>query len=390
MRRIAIFLACVTAASHAAAFSDPFITPEMDKYLVKGVDGIYNMQWDQAEADALKAIELNPEHPNGYMGLAGILWTKYVYGTDQTDQTLLKPFDEAIKKTERVAEAWLKKHPKDPMGLMTLGSAYGIDSRLMVIRHQWLGAYWVGRKAVNITREAVKQNPELWDGYLGLGMYDYYTDVYPRFIGVLAKVVLRGNRLRGIETLNLVAEKGHYSQNNAKILLVEISLEDKWGARDTKRAVELVRELRAKYPMSAMMHSSELVALEEDGRHEDVVKGAQEYLARVKKGTYAPIEEAKGEVCLATALWQLKRYDEARAAFRAAEGVPYMGRMSRWAVWAHVRHGNMEDMLGKRADAVRLYQIAAAQPDTWDFKRLAKAGLSKPFAGPVGPIDPTD
>ena len=96
-------------------------------------------------------------------------------------------------------------------------------------------------------------------------------------------------------------------------------------------------------------------------------------------------------MCLATGLWALKRYDEAREAFRRAQAVPYAGRPSRWAVWALVRQGNMEDSLGRRAEAVRLYQLAAAQPDTWDFKRFAKAGLSKPFSQPLpGPIDPTD
>lgn len=387
--RALVFLAASLLAPPVARAADHYITPELDSYLMQGIDGIYNMDFDRAEAAARKAVALNPEHPNAYMGLAGILWTRYVYGTDQTDQALLVPFDRAIKKTIEVANAWLKKHPKDPMGLMTLGAAYGIDSRLMVIRREWLSAYWTGRKAVQITRDAVKQNPELWDAYLGLGMYDYYTDVYPRFIGVLAKIVLRGNRLRGIETLRMVAEKGHYSQNNAKILLVEIYTEDAWGAKNPEKAVEIMRELRAKYPDSAMMHSAEFVALYEAGRYDEVAKSAQEYIARVKSGKYNSIELGKGYVALATALWAQRKHDLAFAAFKQAEAVQYAGKMSRWAVWAHIRAGNMEDAQGRRADAVADYKLAAAQPDLWGFKALAKAGLSKPFKSVFpGPIPP--
>jgi tetratricopeptide (TPR) repeat protein len=387
VRSPALFL--LLAALPAAAFQDPHITPEMDKHLLAGIDGIYNMRFDEAEAAARKAIELNPEHPNAYMGLAGILWTKYVYGTDQTDQSLIKPFDEAIEKTIAVSKAWLKKHPKEPMGLMTLGAAYGVSSRLMVIRHQWLSAYWTGRKAVNITKDAVKANPELWDAYLGLGMYDYYTDVYPRFIGVLAKIVLRGNRLRGIETLKMVAEKGHYSKNNAMILLVEIYTEDQWGAKDPEKALEIIKVLRAKYPNSAMMHSAYFVCLYQGGRYEEAAKSAEDYVARAKAGKYNAIELGKGYVALGTALWALKQHDAAREAFAKAQEVQYQGKMSRWAVWAHIREGNLQDALGKREEAVKHYKIAVGQPDLWGFKAQAKNWISAPFRSIFpGPIPP--
>src|SRR5579883_3418802 len=255
-----------------------YITAEMDRWLMQGIDDIYRMRFEEAASDARAAMALNPEHPNPYLGLAGILWTRYVYETDQGDDSLIAEFARKTQETIDVGQRWVKAHPEDAQGLMTLGAAYGLSSRLDIIRHQWVKGYLEGRKSVQITRQAVKANPECWDCYLGVGMYDYYTDVYPRFIGVLAKLVLRGDRVRGIKTLEMVAEKGHYSKINAMALLVEIYTEDQWGARDPERALSLIRQLRALYPDSAMLHSAELVALYDAGRWPETVKDSEEYL----------------------------------------------------------------------------------------------------------------
>lgn len=380
----ALFLALLLPASASAK-----LPPDMDQYLLEGINAIYRMQFDKAAELSNKAMAIIPGHPYPYFGLAGIAWTQYVYGTDQSDQTLLKPFDAKIQDVIKIANKWIKTHPQDPEALMVMGAAYGISSRLMVIRHEWLSAYFEGRRALAATRASIKADPNFYDAYLGIGMYDYYSDLYPNFVGVLAKIMLRGNRLRGIETLKMVAEKGHFSQDNAKILLVEIYTEDPFGARDPEKAVAIMKELRAKFPESAMMHSAQLVALYESKRYDEVVTGARDYLARGQRGFYTPIESGKGNVALGCGLWALGRKPEALDAFRAAEGVLYNGKPSRWAVWAHIRAGELEDSMGMRKEAVADYKAAIAEPDLWEMRKIAKAYLSKPFsADHPGPIPP--
>ncbi|MBI3551697.1 MAG: tetratricopeptide repeat protein [Elusimicrobia bacterium] len=365
------------------------ISPEMDHWLMKGIDDIYRMRFDDAEADARKVIALNPAHPHGYMGLAGVAWTRYVYESDQSDPSLLVPFEKASNEAIAVAQRWLKAHPKDGEAYFCMGAADGIASRLAIIRHEWVKGYWRGRDAIKTTRQAVKVDPHLWDAYLGLGMYDYYSEVLSRSIGVLARIVIRGDRLKGIQTLEMVAAKGHYSANNAKILLVEIYTEDPYGAKDPAHAVEIMKDLRAQYPDSAMMHSAQLVAMHEAHLYPRVVDGARDYIARVKSGKYNSIEGGKGWVALGCGLWNLGRKDEALAAFREAQKVKYKGGLSRWAAWAFVRAANLEDVMGRREDAKRDYKFVLSLPDTWGFYALAKAGASRPYAKPgSGPIPP--
>lgn len=375
-----MFLAYLALLASLAAASSRWVPPELDQLLLEGVDDVYRMKFDGAEENARKAIAVNPEHPNAYMGLAAVVWTRYVYETDQGDDRLIDEFDRRTAKAVEVAQRWLKKHPDDAQAMMTLGAAYGLSSRLQLIRQRWIAGYLKGKKALSLTKAALKVDPELWDAYLGLGMYDYYSDLYPRFIGVLAKIVLRGNRQRGIESLRIVAEKGHYSRNNAKILLVEIYTEDPYGAQDPEGAVAIMKELRDQFPQSAMMHSAQLVALFTARRYDQVVDGAREYLKLVAVGRYNAIEQGKGAVILGCGLWALKRHDEALAAFRQAQKVPYGGRMSRWAVWATIKAGNLEDAMGRRADALKDYKLALAQTDRWGFRALAKPFVSKHYA----------
>ena len=379
----ALLFVLLLVAGPARAAESRYITPEMDKDIMEGVDDIYRMRFDAAEDAARRAIAIDPEEPHAYIGLAGAAWTKYVYGTDQGDESLIKEFEKRTEKAIAVGEAWTKKHPDDAGGLMTLGAAYGVWSRLLIVQHSWVRGYLKGRRALTLTKEAVKKDPQYWDAYLGLGMYEYYSDLYPHFIGALAKLVLRGNRKQGIDDLEMVAEKGHFSQSNARILLVEIYTEDPFGARSPEKAVLRMNQLRAKYPDSAMMHSAQLVAWFTAKRYEDVVKSAREYVDKSRKGEYGPLEQSKGLVILGTALWAVKRTDEAESVFTENEALRQNGKPGRWQVWGHIKHGQMLDALGKRDEALKHYKAAAAEPDRWDFRSIAKGYISKSYAAKV-------
>lgn len=367
------------------------ITPEMDKALNEGLDAIYTMNFDAAEAAARRVMEMAPEHPYGYFGLAAAALTRYVYETDQTDQSVVPIFEERIALATRKAKEWLRKNPRDADVLMVAGACHGIASRMFSTRRQWIKAYLSGRKAISYTRASLKHDPELFDSYLGMGMYDYYTDAYPRVIGVLAKIVLRGNRRRGIEELKVAAEKGRYGKVAAKLILVEICTEDKFGTKNPEEAVRLMTEVRRRYPGSAMLHSADVVSLYEAKRHEEARRGALDFLARVSSGAYAGLQLAKGQVMLGTALWALGEKEAALEALKAGSGVRLGRQLSRWAVWALVRAGQLSDTLGRREEALRLYKAAAQEPDLWGLRAIAEKGLSKPYVSPEpGPMPPPD
>lgn len=352
------------------------VTSEMDRAVREGVDAIYNMDFDGAQAIYERMRALNPEHPFAEFGLSAVAWARYVYGSEMGDDSLLKPFEDQVERTVKVGRAWCKAHPDDAEGLVALGAAQGIEGRLLATRRQYIRAYMSARASMKSVRQAVKIDPEFKDPYLGLGMYDYYTDLYPRMIRPLAKLVLRGDRERGIRQIRLVADHGRWMSVTGKMILVEISLHDPYGARDPALAVKLMEEVRAKYPKSAMLHSAHLIALYQAGRLDDFHKGSEEFVRKTSTGEYRKMDVAKGYVLLGTSFVALRRPEQAVEAFlQAAQHYPG----NRWAVWALIRAGNVYDLMGKREEALSAYKRAAEAPDRWGYKEHALSGLGRPF-----------
>jgi hypothetical protein len=355
------------------------VTPQMQAHVHQGVDAVYRMQFDIAEKEFSQLRTLNPEHPYGHFGLALVIWMRYTYGSEGTDQSLVPAFNKQVKKTVKIGEAWVKLHPKDAEGWMALGAIRGLRARLLLADRHYIKAYLTGRNAMKSVRKAVKMDPDLVDAKLGVAMYDYYTDLYPHFVGVLAKIVLRGNRKRGIELLKLIAEKGNYTRTAGKMLLIEIYNQDPFGDRNPPEAVRLIKEVRTLYPKSAMLHSAELVSLFHAGRYDDVFPSVKEYLDRTRDGTYRPMEAAKGYVILGTTHLAKGELEVALRSYHQASRIMLAGRICRWAVWGMIRTGHAQDLLGQRNLALSSYKEAAKQPDLWGYKKIAKRQLKRPF-----------
>lgn len=373
---IQLLLAALLAAPASAAPSS--LTPEMDALLMEGVDALYRMDFAAAEDAARRAIALQPDYPHPYLGQAATELIRFTYGTEASDPRQLAHFEAKVHKAAAVAEAWLKKHPKDAQALMVLGSAHGISSRLALVRRDWLEAFTHGRKAMKSVRAAQKADPQLWDAYLGTGMFDYYVDTIPRFAGWLAKVMLGGDRARGLRQIAVTAEKGHFARTAAQLILVEVYTEDDFGGRNPPEALRLMRGIWAKYPGSPMLHSALIVALYEAGEYGEAARESEEYLRRVAAGRYPAMNKPKGHALRGTIHWAAGEKEKALEHFVAgAEPRPGVLR-TRWAVWSRVRAGQVLDALGKRDAAVAAYKAALGERKLWDFKAVIKPCLAKP------------
>lgn len=362
------------------------ITPEMEAHLQKGLDGIYTMDFDMTEREADAVITLSPEHPHGHFGKAAASMMRYVYDTEQGDQRLVAEFEARMQAAADKAAAWLARHPDDAEVTMLYGATFGVRSRLQVVRKQWLKAYLSARKAIRYQRAALELDPSVHDAWLGIGMYDYYTDVYPSIIGVLSKIMLRGDRRRGVSELRLASEKGRFSNVVADLLLVEIALEDPYDLRDPEEAVRLMAKVRKRYPGSAMLHAAEISALYEARRWPEALESAEDYLRRVDAGKYKPNQRPKARAMLGHALWRLGRREEALAAFAQAASEPD----KRYGVWSMIRQAQLLDVSGRREAAVLLYKRVADLPDTWHLRRYAEAGLRRAFSGEPRSLSPLD
>lgn len=386
MRKIlvaAAFSLCASAALAATPKSEPL--PEDLRLLSKkGIEAIYAVDIPEAVKNFSAALEKYPAHPYPHFGMAMAKWATLEYLEDESDPRLEKEYEAMTDKAIAIGKAWLKKHPGDANANLCLGGLYGLRARLAVLQHRWIKAYFDGRKALSYMHRSLKIEPELYDAYLGLGMYEYYAGTLHGAIKVLASILMKGDAAKGIEMLTLCKEKGYFNALAAKLLLIEIYTTTGSPYVNSKLAVKWSKELRAAYPNHPQMHFVEIVSLFEDKQYAESRREAMDYLNAVNEGRapyrrrYLPrVLTAIGTTYLVEA--------------KLAEAADYFGRAAatlkedpkahpaRWGVWAIVRLGNVHDLMGQRAKALVYYRQAKAYKDEWGFSESIERYLKNPF-----------
>ena len=349
---------------------------------VSGIEHIYEMDFDAARAAFEGIRRLDPEHPFSYYGAAAATWVRYTYGTQRNDASLERGFEEQAELAVRKSRAWVKAPPQDAYGLLSLGGSYGLRSRHAVMKGRWLRALADGRKAIKYTRLANKRDPELYDAYLGIGMWEYYSDVFPRFVKVLGKLLLGGDRHKGIEHLQLAAQKGRMVGIAAKLILIEIRIEDRFGMRDPAKALAMIQSLRGRFPRSPIFHQIEQIARYENGDLDGAWALTEDYLRRIESRVpqYSEEERPRMNVIFGTIDLSRGRAAAARDSFAlAAAQAGSKEKPNRWALWGMIRQGEAEDALGRREEAKKLYRAVLEHADLFGLHETAERLLAHPF-----------
>ncbi|NLI09301.1 MAG: hypothetical protein GX447_00925 [Elusimicrobia bacterium] len=347
----------------------------------KGIDAIYAVELDKAEQNFKEAVEKYPDHPFGHFGLAMTKWAHFEYLDDESDPSLDSQYYQLTDKAIEIGKAWIKKHPKDANAHMCMGGMYGLRARLYLMQHSWIKAYFSGRKALSYMKKSLEIDPELYDSYLGLGMYEYSAGTLTGVVKVLSKLVMPGDAKKGIEYLKICKEKGYFNSEAAELILIEIFTQHASAYADAKTAVEWSKELRKKYPYHAQMHFVEIVSLYEAKMYEEAEKEMKEYLSRVGKHPhYREKYLSRIYVALGTVRMIDKDYEGAKNYFqKARETIQKEKHPSRWGVWGIVRLGNIYDIQSLRKEALDFYKEALSYKDNWGFKEYIENFKESPF-----------
>jgi len=391
---LAIFSFLAVNLQAAAVTSEPL--PDELRLLSKnGIDSIYAVDLPEAKKNFELAVLKYPDHPFPHFGIAMTKWAELEYLEDESNPKLSQEYGALTDDAIKIALAWIKKHPNDANAYMCMGGMYGLRARLAVMQHRWIKAYFDGKKAISNTRKSLKVDPEVYDAYLGLGMYEYYAGTLSGVIKILARFFLSGDAKQGVEYLKLCKEKGYFNSLAAELLLIEIFTEPGNQFRDPKTAVKWSAELRKLYPLHPQMHFVQIVSLFEDKQYEATRAEALEYLKRVETGVPAYRKNYLPRILTAIGATYLveKNYGEALIYFQKAAATlkeDPKAHPARWAVWALVRVGNTLDLKGERAKAVELYKEARTYQDEWGFYEAIDAYLKKPFSefALPGPLPP--
>jgi tetratricopeptide (TPR) repeat protein len=351
--------------------------------ITQGLWWLYQPQYDEARE---KFEQYNIEHssdPTGYFFKTAVDWWQLAQQYDEYLPDIQKRLDQDYQDTVRIAKQ-LYDSSQDPKvrgrACLYWGGAEGLMGRWLVNERAWISAYFAGRRGNKLLKKALEYDPTLSDAYLGLGIYDYFTDTLPGVVGILADLFIHGDRERGLKELQIAIDKGRHARVEAMFFLIQI---DTWEENKPGDALALAKQLRREFPSSPAMYVAELTTLYRLQQWDALRAQGQQFLEFCQDGVpYYPRAGIRvANYCLGLAALNGKHNPD--ACLRHMNDILAQGiDSSRWVSFAYLRMGQAYDVKGDRPKAVECYQKVLDREDYWGAHREARRYLKTPFYFP--------
>jgi tetratricopeptide (TPR) repeat protein len=375
----ALFLLLPFAVSKAQWIEDA----ALDAVVQEGIRATYDVQFDAAERAFQSVIRARPDHPAGYFFEAMVEWWRILIDID--DESRDERFYRKLQKVIDMCETRLDANEEDLTGLFFKGGAVGFRGRLLATRKSWVKAANDGREALPIVQAAGRLAPKNADVTLGLGIYNYYADVLPDKYPVLKPLMFflpQGDRARGIQQLRYTASKARYANWEAMSFLVQLyaGYENKPSA-----ALPFARILADEFPRNPVFQRSLGRIHVKLGDWPRAAALFAKVLDRCKKGLTGYNRNAEREAAyyLGYDAMLRKDYADALRHFGSCDDLSAAidhDEVSGFRIMALLRSGMTLDLLGRRADALRMYERVLALRDNNGSQDLARQYKRTPYS----------
>jgi len=349
--------------------------PPEEKILVeKGVTALYNLDYAAARQNFEALKTQYPQSAIGPYAMTTALWWELTNEFDENNPDLEKEFLAAADATVKFARESVKRGDPDGMERLCLGGALGLKSRWEAIEGKWLKAYVHGKQAYKLQEEAIRVNPELYDAYLGVGIFHYYTATLPSMIRALAWVVaVKGDREKGLKEIHQAMEKGLFSRTAAQLFLIGINNNKEKNYAEAHR---LVQAGRKEFPQSSFYHLIEMMTLENLKDWAALRREAEDYLARIQNGepSYRKTYFHRGYFLLGNSHLGAGEYATAVSTYDKILQV--FPNQDRWISWTYLNRGKAHEALGDNDAAMKDYREVLKRRDVWQLHDKAEEQIA--------------
>jgi hypothetical protein len=222
MKAIIFFLLFIASAVMAEA---PFTPARVDLQIL---DHTFNLELDEALALADEQIKKTENSPKYYFYYINAMMMEYGVKLNESrisqrqivkEEMLENIIDYCEKVNEQFEDSVFSIEDKFYYAgvLGYLARAYGLN-------RSWWSAFQTGQDAESLMDEIIEENPEFYDAYLMLGMFEYFADRMSGVTGFIASVLgFSGDRETGLEYIKLAYDKGsNVTFGQASLMLIEI------------------------------------------------------------------------------------------------------------------------------------------------------------------------
>jgi tetratricopeptide (TPR) repeat protein len=376
---------------------EPLFPPAQLSRIQSGLRHLYNMDYERARHTFQSLTEEFPEDPAGYAYLAMTYWVEELAGTQELSIDRFAASDffvenpqyrpeinphveaefrrltwEAIEKARRR----LENDPQDLAARFLRGLAYrNLASFEVSLKRSWWAGFRAGAKTVRDHRELLRSHPDFHDARLSTAVYDYVTGSLPWSVKWLAFLLgYRGDRERGKRELELAAEKAPLAGDDARVVLVLIYTRE----RNYGKALQHLEELHRKYPENYLVHLDMAGMALRMGATDRALALYEEMLRThsESRSRYRALEPARVCTRIGAALRLRGELQQAEVWLRRSLD---SNATVRTQTVARLELAKTLDRMGRRQEALQLYEAVRSAPDVAGSRGEAQRLLRTPF-----------
>ncbi len=386
---LTLFISISLISETLASIQNYYINPQsssnsdFEKRIKKGIDYIYNIQFDSAEATFKKIMLDYPESPAGRFFLAMIDWWKIAIDPDNEslDEIFFEKLEDVIYHCDQI----LKQDEKNIEAIFFKGGAIGFRGRLRALRDSWIKAADDGREALPLLQLAWSIDSTNYDILFGMGIYNYFAEVIPEqypYIKPLMIFFPKGNKQLGIQQLKIASEKAKYAATESKYFLLTLYYQFE---EDIYQARIYAQQLHQLYPMNPIFHRYLGRTYVRYGDYETASKIFSEIYERSKNNLPGYNKNAMREAAYYIGMnFRFKKmYDSSAYYFskclEISKEIDTKGNESGFQTSAALNLGIVYDLMDKREEAVKFYNYVLSIKDWGDSHSSAKKYLATPY-----------
>ena len=341
----------------------------------------YNLDLPAATSVMRQAVRAAPDDPRPQRALAAILWLDilfqrgavtidhYLSGMGSARLSLPKPapaldaeFREALARAIALAEVRIAHDRHDLKAKDELGKAYALQASYVAsVEGRMTSALRSARRAFDAQQTILDRDPRQVDAGVIVGIYRYVVSTLALPSRLVAYVMgLKGDKERAIGLLQAAAAAPYFRVEAQAALVLIFAREH----RDLE-GLTVMRQLAAAYPRNRIFVMEEGAAALRAGK-------LAEAEATLTRGLALFEQDERPKVPGERALWlykrgqtrlRLNRGDAAAVDFEAALASNPAG----WTAGRlHMEIGKVNDLAGRRSEAVVRYRLAKRIADDTD------------------------
>jgi len=376
-----LFIISVMETATRAAESQP---NQFHSYLRQGIDKAFNLEAADADVLIKKAVELEPENPTGYAYLAMLHLFSYEMSFEQSDRNtnqdaLLRSVKEAIARGEKR----IKNNSQD-------SQAYFAMALAKIAKLQWAihqkRYFIIAQETSNIwdyLEKAKGGNSQNYDTYFLTGLLHYHLNNLSGVIRFLSSAfIISGNRQKGLQELELAAQKGDLLKELAQ---AELSADYLNFEKQPAKALPFAQELNKRFPNNynfSFTLGNTLADLHLFEEAFDIAKGIEKNI-QAGSSPFLPKLQPRYNQLMGRILFNQGEYDKSMEYFQnVLNDTSFYNARTR--VWAFVRLGMIQDIHKQRKQAEEYYLKALEVEGGEGAAQIeAKKYLKIPYAPPA-------